>query len=120
MQPLAFRTIEHAAATSTFEVDTAREDTYRATLPAPKDGFARNLWLREDDLVRRPAGQPLPRPAHPRGRRRGNRHATPYCSRRRPPRLEWTRRLRGCTCTEVTWLPTRERWAAASPIRQLR
>jgi hypothetical protein len=44
-------TIGHVAAALHLTVDTAREYTYRAGFPAAKDGFGRNLWLREAVLA---------------------------------------------------------------------
>jgi len=42
--------IEHVAVALHLEVDTAREYTSSPTFPAPKAGFARHLWLREEVL----------------------------------------------------------------------
>jgi hypothetical protein len=59
-------TIDHVAAALHLSVDTAREHTYTAGFPAPRGGFARHLWLREEVLAwfaalpARPAGTPRP------------------------------------------------------------
>jgi hypothetical protein len=42
--------INHVADALFVTIDRAREYTYRADFPAAKDGFAKNLWLREDVL----------------------------------------------------------------------
>jgi hypothetical protein len=43
-------TIEHVAAALHLSVDAAREYTYRTDFPRPRDGFARNLWTRQEVL----------------------------------------------------------------------
>jgi hypothetical protein len=43
-------TIEHVAAAFHLSVDAAREYTYRPDFPRPRDGFARNLWTRQEVL----------------------------------------------------------------------
>lgn len=43
-------TIHHLARTLHLSVDRAREITYTAGFPAPRVGFSRNLWLRQEVL----------------------------------------------------------------------
>ena len=43
--------IDHVAEAFHLTVDTAREHTYHHDFPAPRVGFARNLWLREEVLA---------------------------------------------------------------------
>ncbi|MGN6687126.1 MAG: hypothetical protein ACTHK1_06280 [Actinomycetales bacterium] len=45
-------TIEHVAAALFVSVDTAHHHTYAADFPGAAEGFARNLWLREEVLAR--------------------------------------------------------------------
>lgn len=44
-------TIEHVAAALHLSEDTARQHTYLSSFPAPRAGFNRNLWLREQVLA---------------------------------------------------------------------
>jgi hypothetical protein len=53
-------TIHHVARALHLSVDRARELTYTAGFPAPRSGFSRNLWLRQDVLAwfeKLPAGE---------------------------------------------------------------
>ncbi|KAA1423554.1 hypothetical protein FE697_008120 [Mumia zhuanghuii] len=43
--------IHHLADALGLSADRAREHTYSPAFPAPKAGFASNLWLREDVLA---------------------------------------------------------------------
>lgn len=43
--------IHHLADALGLSADRAREHTYSPAFPAPKAGFASNLWLREDVLT---------------------------------------------------------------------
>ena len=53
-------TIHHVAQALHLSVDPAREFTYTAGFPAPRDGFSRHLWLRQEVLdwfEKLPAGE---------------------------------------------------------------
>jgi hypothetical protein len=83
-------TIDHIATALHVSVDTAREYTYRADLPAPKAGVCRNLWPRGavlawfDALPPRARRAARTRPA--RSLHRGPRQRSPRHDRSPTPR----------------------------------